>query len=112
MCFVRINTSASFFPVFLAGLLIFESVIPLLARQDDPAALHIVVLSGEGAINNIRNRSNPAPIIEVRDANNQSVPGAAVTFFLPNDGPGGVFADSTHASIVFTDAQGRAAAGP
>ena len=113
MCCNTARTSASLLSAFLAGLLIFDTGIPLRAEQNDSsAALRIIVLSGEGAINNIRSRSNPAPLVEVRDANNQSVSGAAITFFLPNDGPSGVFADNTRTSIAFTDAQGRAAGGP
>ena len=46
----------------------------------------------------------------MEDENRRPVAGAAVVFFLPNLGPGGVFANGTKSLTVSTDAQGRAVA--
>src|SRR5471032_2420450 len=55
-----------------------------LAAQD--GSLHVVVLEGDGAINNVRSPRAKEPVIRVEDANNQGVAGAVVTFLLPGDG--------------------------
>jgi hypothetical protein len=75
-----------------------------------PRKLNIVIIEGEGAINNIRQRIAREPIVQVEDENRRPVAGAIVTFFLPNQGAGGVFADGSRTLTVTTDAQGRAVA--
>ena len=72
--------------------------------------LSIVIVEGQGAINNIKERVNREPIVQVEDENHKPVAGAAVVFFLPNQGAGGTFADGTRSLTITTDAQGRAAA--
>src|SRR6516225_3594766 len=73
-------------------------------------ALNITIIEGEGAINNIKGRVNRDPVIQVEDENHRPIAGAAVVFFLPNQGPGGVFANGTKSLTVTTGAQGRAVA--
>ena len=50
------------------------------------AALKIIVIAGEDAVNIIQQRTAVAPIIEVRDRNNLPVAGASVTFALSGSG--------------------------
>src|SRR5580704_16363909 len=78
--------------------------------QDVAPKLEIVIVEGEGAINNIKDRVNREPIVQVEDENHKPVAGAAVVFFLPNQGPGGTFADGSRSLTVTTDTQGRAVA--
>jgi hypothetical protein len=53
------------------------------APQRAPAAaLTIVVLEGEGAVNIIQQKTAVAPVVEVRDRNRQPVSGAIVRFAL------------------------------
>lgn len=78
--------------------------------QDQQPKLQITIVEGEGAINNVKERVNREPIVQVEDENHKPVAGAAVVFFLPNQGPGGTFADGTRSLTVTTDAQGRAVA--
>ena len=59
-----------------------------LAGQD--GSLHLVVLEGDGAINNIRSPRAKEPVVRVEDASNQGVAGAVVTFLLPASGAGRV----------------------
>jgi len=81
----------------------------LLSAQD--AKLSIVVVEGNDAINNLRQPSTMRdPIVEVRDAAGAPVEGASVTFFLPSQGPGGVFANGTNTLTATTDRNGRAVA--
>jgi hypothetical protein len=67
-----------------------------------------VIVEGEGAINNTRQRVNREPIVQVEDENRKPVAGAAVTFFLPGQGPGGMFANGGKSLTVMTDSKGQA----
>jgi hypothetical protein len=69
-----------------------------------------VIVEGEGAINNIRQRTAREPIVEVQDENNRPVAGATVVFLLPGSGPGGAFPDGARSLTVITGRDGRAAA--
>ena len=80
-----------------------------LAAQVKPG-LRIVVVDGEGAINNIQLGSGREPVVEVRDENDKPVPGAKVTFTLPERGPGGTFFGASRNLTIPTNEQGRAAA--
>jgi hypothetical protein len=46
--------------------------------------------------------------VEITDETGKPVPGAAVSFHLPEDGPGGVFVNGLRTDVATTDAQGRA----
>jgi hypothetical protein len=94
--------------VLLAGVMTLP-VAPG-AAQDTGLKLNLVVVEGEGAINNIRQRTAREPIIQVEDENHKPVAGAAVVFTLPSQGAGGTFAGGEHTLTVMTDSQGRAVA--
>lgn len=69
--------------------------------------LRIVVIEGEGAVNIIQQKTAVAPVIEVRDRNDQPVAGATVNFVVR----GGRAAFSGARTLtVTTNAAGRAAA--
>ncbi|HLK62356.1 MAG TPA: hypothetical protein VKU19_02890 [Bryobacteraceae bacterium] len=92
----------------LAVLLVLASLI--YAEQDPQSPrLNIVIVEGDGAINNIKQRTTRETIIEVQDENHRPVAGAAVVFLLPNDGPGGAFAGGAKSATITTDSAGRAA---
>ncbi len=74
------------------------------------SALNIVIVEGDGAINNVRQRTARETIVQVEDENHKPVAGAAVVFLLPGNGPGGVWANGARTLQVTTDSQGRAAA--
>ncbi|QNI32852.1 carboxypeptidase regulatory-like domain-containing protein [Alloacidobacterium dinghuense] len=74
-----------------------------------PKSLQIVILDGEGALNNIKQRTAHEPIVEVQDENHKPVAGAAVIFLLPNSGAGGTFNGALSFSTI-TDADGKAVA--
>src|SRR5581483_7102895 len=65
--------------------------------------LNVVIVEGEGAINNIRQRTAREPIVEVQDENHKPVAGAVVVFALTNQGAGGSFAGGAHTLTVVTD---------
>ncbi|HWC95204.1 MAG TPA: hypothetical protein VG456_00605 [Candidatus Sulfopaludibacter sp.] len=83
---------------------------PAALAQDAPSKLNLIVVEGDGAINNIRQRTAREPIVQVEDENHRPVAGAAVVFSLPSSGPSGAFAGGAHSLTVTTDAQGRAIA--
>jgi hypothetical protein len=72
--------------------------------------LNIVVIEGEGAINNIRQRTAREMIVQVEDENKRPVAGAVVSFLLPGSGPGGSFSGGSNFLNILTDENGRAIA--
>jgi hypothetical protein len=80
----------------------------ILAGQD--GALHLVVLEGDGAINNIRSPRAKEPVVRVEDASNQGVAGAVVTFLLPASGAGAFFGDGGSSLTLTTDDRGEVVA--
>src|SRR5512142_3154376 len=75
-----------------------------------PTGLSITIVEGEGAINNIRQRVNREPIVQVEDENHKPIAGAVVVFLLPNQGASGTFPDGSRMLMTVTDNQGRASA--
>jgi hypothetical protein len=98
--------------LFLAFLLGLPQGIAPAAEQTQPAPakLNILIVGGEGAINNVRQRTAREPIVQVEDENHRPVAGAAVLFMLPDSGPSGVFTGGGRTLAVKTDSAGRAVA--
>lgn len=94
---------------FLAGLMALP-FSPCAPAQTPAPKLNLVIVEGDGAINNVRQRTAREPIVQVEDENHKPVAGAAVLFLLPSRGAGGEFPGGSHSLSVVTDAQGRAVA--
>lgn len=92
------------------ALLISIPATSVVDAQDAAPKLNIVIVEGDGAINNIRQRTAREPIIQVEDENHKPIAGAAVIFTLPGQGAGGTFAGGAQSLSVVTDSQGRAVA--
>jgi hypothetical protein len=75
-----------------------------------PTELNIVVLEGEGATNNVRQRVARDPVVRVEDENHKPIAGAAVVFTLPTEGATGEFSNGAKSLTIMTDSQGRATA--
>ena len=75
--------------------------------QTMPTLLNIVVVEGDGAINNIRQRVARDPVVRVEDENHKPIAGAAVVFTLPTEGATGDFAGQKTITVT-TDAKGLA----
>lgn len=106
-------TSYEYRPIIALALALLLAAPPtrLWAGQDPNAPkLNIVVIRGDGAINNIKNRTARETIVEVRDENNKPVAGASVVFLLPNSGPGVSGPQGNSMITALTDKSGRAAA--
>ncbi|MDZ7637512.1 MAG: hypothetical protein U5J83_04585 [Bryobacterales bacterium] len=95
------------------AVLLFASAAPAaiaLGRQAAPAALRVEIVEGDGAVNNVRQRTAREPIVRVVDRNDRPVAGAAVMFLLPQSGAGGAFSGGAKALNVITNQQGLAVA--
>ena len=97
-------------PLLLSVLLIVSGTVANGFAQDVALKLQIIVIEGEGATNNIRQRVAREPIVEIRDENNRPVGGAIVTFTAPNLGPSGTFQGGSKFLTTTTDSNGRAVA--
>jgi hypothetical protein len=75
-----------------------------------PGSLKILILEGEGSVNNVARGLATPPIIEVRDRDDRPVEAATVVFRLPPSGPGGTFPGDVLSKTVNTNVQGQALA--
>ena len=89
-------------------VLAFPTKVP--AQERAASKLQIIILEGDGAINNIRQRTAREPVVQVVDENRKPVAGAMVLFTLPERGAGATFSDGSRTIISYTDAQGKASA--
>jgi hypothetical protein len=94
----------------LAILLCILIAFPALQAQGLPTELNIVVVEGDGATNNVRQRVARDPLIRVEDENHKPVAGAAVVFTLPTEGATGEFGNGSKTLTILTDRSGTAAA--
>jgi hypothetical protein len=100
------STIRAVFSVFL----ILTNLLGVPAFAQAPPILNLVIVEGEGAINNVKQRVNRDPIVQVEDENHRPIAGAAVIFFLPDQGASGTFVNGSRTLTVMTNAQGRAVA--
>lgn len=108
------STKTTSFRFMAAGLMLLLTASAwhrMQAQATAPAPkLVISILDGEGALNDIRQRTAREPIVEVDDENHKPIAGAAVLFTLPGSGPSGLFANGLQTFSTVTDAAGRAVA--
>jgi hypothetical protein len=95
---------------FALGLSFLISLPPAHAQTPLPTELNIVVVEGEGAINNVRQRVAREPVVRVEDENHKPIAGVAVVFTLPTEGATGEFSNGAKSLTMMTDSQGKAAA--
>lgn len=75
-----------------------------------PPRLQIAILEGEAAIHNVRDRKPVQIVVMVRDAARKPVPGAKVTFTVPDKGASATFGDGRTTTTVVSDKDGYATA--
>jgi hypothetical protein len=80
-------------------------VASLAVAQD--SVLHIKVVAGDGGQHAGGAHAKPLTV-EVTDATGRPVAGVRVSFQVPEEGPGGVFANGLRTDIAITDSNGRA----
>jgi hypothetical protein len=94
----------------LASCLAAQSIaVPQPSAPRETAILQIRVVEGEGAVHAAGSRATRGLIVEVTDETGKPVGGAAVNFRLPDEGPGGLFANGMKTEVVITTPDGRAA---
>ncbi len=89
---------------------VVASVLALLMAAQ-ATVLQIRVVEGEGAVHPAGSRG-PGLTLEITDQVGRPVSGAVVSLRLPDDGPGGAFANGMATEILVTGADGRAATRP
>ena len=104
------DTHLKFWTKSLALGLSFLITFPPLHAQTLPTELNIVVVEGEGAINNVRQRTAREPVVRIEDENHKPIVGAAVVFTLPTEGPTGFFSNGGKNLTILTDREGTATA--
>ena len=75
-----------------------------------PMTLHIDILEGDGALNNIRQRDAREPVIQITDENHKPVSGVAVLFLIHggSNGSGATFGGQALSLTTTTGADGIA----
>ncbi len=81
-----------------------------LSAQTPGEGLRIIVVEGQDAINNIRDRTARAPVVRVEDESEHPVSGATVNFTLPEFGASGYFPGGRTTLSVTTGPDGSAVA--
>ena len=91
------------------GTLILPFQAPAEQNPQAPAAgkITLVIVGGTDLINNVKQRTARNTIVEVQDENHKPVAGAAVSFLLPDSGPGGAFAGGGRSVSLVTGSDGR-----
>jgi hypothetical protein len=97
----------------VAYLLAFLLALPPLGAQSPavppPAeTLKVLVLNGEGALNNIRQRAARDLELQVNDEKGTPVADASVSLALPSQGATGTFANGSSMVTAMTDTRGQA----
>lgn len=88
------------------SLILFLAVT--LAARGQPTALKVALIEGEGAVYPAGSKATRGVTVQVTDDAGRPVEGATVTFSLPSDGPGGVFASGDRTEVSITHADGGA----
>jgi hypothetical protein len=88
------------------GLLMLKAV----CAGEQISRLNLVVVEGEGSINNIRQRTARECVVQVEDENHKPIAGAIVVFTLPDLGAGGTFPNAGKTLMRRSDSLGRATA--
>ncbi len=112
-CLLFAQRNGVMYPLRLSGIDVpampdFETGPTLQPGQINPGpALHIEIIDGEGALNNIKGRIATNIIVQVEDRDHRPVPGAVVTLISPSGGPSGTFSGGQHLVSLSTGRDGR-----
>src|SRR3954454_14736942 len=117
MCLFRGTTASAVVSLCLSWIMFLEAMpAPMAAQQpqqlEDRPPFRIVVLEGEGSINNVKQPVNRGALVLIEDENKNPLIGVAVTFYLPSEGPSGFFPNGSRVLTVFSDEKGLAATPP
>jgi len=102
LCALRFRALVALSTALAAGL-----AVPAAGQEPPRPVLRIVVVEGEGAINNIHERRAKEPVVRVMDAEFRPVAGASVTFVTTELGASATF-PSGNTLTTTSDATGEA----
>ena len=96
--------------LLIASLVLYAFPAEAQMHGPPPKGLRIMILSGEGALNNIEARTAREPIVEVQDENHKPVAGAVVLFTIHGNknGASGSFQNNSTTFSTVTNANGIA----
>jgi hypothetical protein len=83
---------------------------PVLPASITPVGLRLLILAGNGVVNNVKQPAAQDITVQVLDESARPVPGAVLAFSLPERGASGLFANGGRTTIVHTGADGLARA--
>lgn len=83
---------------------------PALGPVKTTRSLRVIVLAGEGEINDLELRVMAPLVVQVLDGNSRPVEGADVTFQFPMGGASAIFANQQQSQTFRTNADGQVAA--
>jgi hypothetical protein len=89
---------------FLVSAILLCSIL----RADEIALLNLRVVEGEGSVYSVGSRATRGITVEITDELARPVPGATVSFMLPDSGSSGTFADGQRSAIAVSSVDGRA----
>jgi hypothetical protein len=98
---------------YLGRFLLHSSVVLLTAASSTLNAaviLQLRVVQGDGTIYAPGSRATRGLTVQVSDESGSPVPGASVSFQLPESGPSGVFGSGLRSEVLITNAEGKATA--
>lgn len=88
-----------------------KAQIPAASPDESVQELHLRVVEGGGAEYKTGSLSDKSVVVAVTDEKGSPIPGVAVLFRLPGEGPTGAFTDGTRVTIAYSDMQGLAKIG-
>lgn len=100
----------SLLPLGLSILISLDGLSPAAIAQNFPVRIDILVVGGEGATSQARQRVTQDPAVRIEDDDHRPVPGVPVVFALPISGTSGEFANGAKTLAVLTDESGLATA--
>lgn len=100
-------------PPIVLGLLLlavpsFVRPAPPPANTPSPLVLEIQIVEGDGEVHVAGSRARLPLTVRVIDQLGRPVGGAVVSFLMPRDGPGGVFASGLSTEVLTTGGDGKA----
>jgi hypothetical protein len=92
-----------------SAALVASALLFSLAPLSAGAILQLRIVEGEGTVYPVASRATRGLTVLVTGEDGSPVEGAAVSFRLPEDGPGGTFTSGLRTEVITTKSDGRAA---
>ncbi|MCX7604612.1 MAG: hypothetical protein N2036_11115 [Bryobacteraceae bacterium] len=104
----ELSSAKSCLSLFVSVWLVLQPAAARPAALEEQERLRIVIVEGDQALFNVRQRVAREAIIQVEDENRRPVAGALLTLTAPREGASVVFANGLNNVTLATDEMGRA----